>query len=154
MGRLRSGSDHASADSYKNKEHTQTSSLLEKCSFACHLFLFPLGLMYLSWIVLPQQILESPMVAAYCPNKDYALNVSITALFLFLAAPFLYSAFNSLTVPNVDSLYTVEDVYTKASTGTPICTEELKSFDSTLPEICDLDPSTLLWCKRNGKIQS
>ena len=68
-------------------------------------------------------------VAAYCPNKDYALNVSITALFLFLAAPFLYSAFNSLTVPNVDSLYTVKDVYTKASTGTPICSEELKSFE-------------------------
>ena len=47
--------------------------------------------------------------------KEYAIHTPATALFLFLAAPFLYAAFNSLTVPDLDSPDTVDDVYTKSS---------------------------------------
>jgi hypothetical protein len=60
----------------------------------------------------------------YYPNKDYALQIPVTALFLFLAAPFLYAAFNSLTVPDLNSLDVVEDVYTKPFSRTEGSREE------------------------------
>jgi hypothetical protein len=104
-------------------ERTQRSSPLEKCSFACHLFLFPTSLFYLSWLLVPVDLLATPEVETYYPKKDYALHIPVTALFLFLAAPFLYAAFNSLTVPDLDSLDAVGDIYTKSST-TRILSEE------------------------------
>ncbi len=64
---------------------------------------------------------------AYYPNKEYALHIPVTALFLFLAVPFLYAAFNALTVPNLDSLDAVGDIYTKSSSRTRILSEELLS---------------------------
>lgn len=134
----------------KNGKLNHAPPLLEKCSFVCHLFLFPIGLMYLLWLLVSIELLVTPEVATYYPNKEYALNVPVTALFLFLAAPFLYAAFNSLTVPEINSLDTVEDVYTRSSLKKMmLLSKELPLTDSTLPEICDLDPSTLIWCARN-----
>jgi hypothetical protein len=34
------------------------SSSLEKFSFVCHLFIFPFGLLFLLWAVVPEPILE------------------------------------------------------------------------------------------------
>lgn len=73
---------------------------------------------------MPVDLLEIPEVETYYPNKDYALHLPVTALFVFLAAPFLYAAFNSFTVPDLDSLDTVGDIYTKSST-TRIRSKEL-----------------------------
>jgi len=125
---LRNESDHVSADN-KNENNIQTSSLPEKCGFACHLFLFPLGLTYLLWLIVPVELLETTEGVKYCPNKDYALHIPVTALFIFLAAPFLYAAFNSLTVPDINSLDTVEDVYTKSSSRTRLLSKELASSE-------------------------
>jgi len=88
-------------------------------------------------------------VEAYYPNKEYALHAPVTALFLFLAVPFLYAAFNSLTVPDLDSMDAVGDIYTKSSSRSRVLLKEQLSPESTLPEICDLDPSTLVWNSRN-----
>ena len=40
----------------------------------------------------------------------------VSALLLFLAAPILYAAFNSTTVPNLDSMDTLQDDYTREPT--------------------------------------
>ena len=65
----------------------------------------------------------------YFPNKDYALHIPVTALFLFLAAPFLYAAFNSLTVPDLNSLDAVADVHTKSSSKTKSLSVKLPSSE-------------------------
>jgi hypothetical protein len=140
-------SDHASKDGMKLK-YTKTSSLLEKCSFACHLFLFPIGLLYLLWLVAPVELLET-VDATYYPKKDYALLIPVTTLLLFLAAPMLYGAFNFSIVPDINSLNTIEDVYTKPPSRTKLLSNEMLSPDSTLPEICDMDPSILVWDARD-----
>jgi len=136
-------------DHVSTAPHFQASSPLEKCSFACHLFLFPIGLVYLLWLLVPVELLETPEAISYYPNKDYALHIPVTALFLFLSAPFLYAAFNSLTVPDLNSLDAVVDVYTKSSSRTKSLSVKLPSPESTLPELCDVDPSALVWYARN-----
>ena len=146
MARRGKESDHVSKG-----PRIQVSSTLEKCSFWCHLFLFPIGLTYLLWLLIPAEILETDggIIYEYYPRKDYALHMPVSALFLFLAAPLLYAAFNSMTVPDLHSLDTIEDVYTKRSSMERVSSKELSSPTSTLPEICDLDPSTLVWHSRD-----
>mmetsp|Transcript_653 Transcript_653/g.1367 ORF Transcript_653/g.1367 Transcript_653/m.1367 type:complete len:152 (-) Transcript_653:1049-1504(-) len=124
---------------------TKASSPLEKCSFACHLFLFPVGLAYFLWLTIPGDEAESPTGSYYYPKREYALHLPVTALFIFLAIPFWYAALNTFTGPKLHSIDTIEDVYTKLSSTPQILSRKIPSHQSSLPEICDLDPSTVVW---------
>mmetsp|Transcript_3273 Transcript_3273/g.7467 ORF Transcript_3273/g.7467 Transcript_3273/m.7467 type:complete len:132 (-) Transcript_3273:3351-3746(-) len=128
--------------SYKDS-HIHTSSRLEKCSFTFHLFLFPVGLMYLSWLTIPEEHVETIMVVNYYPNKVYALHVPITAIFIFMATPLLYAAFNSFIVPKINSPDTVEDIYTK-SFSTPRRTSKNRPPFESVSVLLLFNPCVLL----------
>lgn len=133
----------------ETKGHPRATSPLEKCSFACHLFLFPIGLTHFLWLVLPGDLIGTSMSVNYYPSKEHGLYLPVTALFLFLATPLLYAAINTLTVASLDSMDAVEDIYTK-SLSTPRSHSQPECSQSILPEICDLDPSILVWYPRQG----
>jgi hypothetical protein len=42
----------------------------------------------------------------------------VSVVLLFFAAPILYAAMNSLTVPSIDSMDTLRDEYTRKPTST------------------------------------
>mmetsp|Transcript_10289 Transcript_10289/g.21825 ORF Transcript_10289/g.21825 Transcript_10289/m.21825 type:complete len:135 (-) Transcript_10289:1427-1831(-) len=108
-----------------SEKKSPVSSPLEKCSFVCHLFLFPIGLTFFLWLTIPREVVESSMGVNYYPNRDYALHIPVTALFLFLATPLLYAALNSFTVPKLNSIDSVEDVYTKSSSKSQILSRKI-----------------------------
>mmetsp|Transcript_8031 Transcript_8031/g.9325 ORF Transcript_8031/g.9325 Transcript_8031/m.9325 type:complete len:131 (+) Transcript_8031:136-528(+) len=120
-------------------------SPLEKCSFAFHLILFPVGLAYLLWVVAPRELVENSIIVSYYPKKEYyAMTVmtTVSSLFLFFAAPLIFFAMNSFTVPELSSLDNIEDIHTRSST---IPQSSFRNVTGSLPEICDLDPTTLVW---------
>ena len=137
------------------------SSSLEKCSFVCHLLVFPVVLVYLVWAVVPQQILQDSFGTDYnnmyefFPPKAYALHLPVSAVFIFLAAPLIYAGLNAMTVvPKVNSMDTLQDVHTRrpklpSTTAAAIANND-NNPTSTLPEICDLDPSMLVWQHRSS----
>lgn len=57
----------------------------------------------------------------YYPPKDWSVYLPVSALLLFLSAPILYAAFNSITVPRLDSIDTIKDDYTR----TPTCPQAM-----------------------------
>ena len=84
------------------------------------------------------------------PAKEYAVLLPVSAVFLFLAAPLIYAGLNSMTVPKADSMDTLQDVHTryptiKSTQRTDEAPTTTNAAKATLPEICDLDPATLVW---------
>jgi len=129
----------------KKENPNNVSSPLEKCSFAFHLILFPVGVAYLLWVMAPKEWIETSMGVSYYLKKDYAFYFPVTALFLFFAIPLIYAALNSFTVPQLSSTDTIQDIYTRSSTIPHPSSKNLSTPESTLPEICDLDPTKLVW---------
>jgi hypothetical protein len=134
------------------------ASSLEKCSFVCHIFVVPIGLLYLLWALVPPEILEEKLGDNYFPRKEYSLHLPVSAVFFFLAAPLIYAGLNAMTVPKVDSMDTLQDMHTRRQQPPPCPTDQRRmtgndvvSTCSLLPEICDLDPATLVWCDRQEK---
>jgi len=76
-------------------------------------------------IVFSEQQIDQFRGVNYYPNRDYALHIPVTALFLFLATPLLYAALNSFTVPKLNSIDSVEDVYTKSSSKSQILSRKI-----------------------------
>ncbi|KAG7350991.1 phosphatidylinositol N-acetylglucosaminyltransferase subunit P [Nitzschia inconspicua] len=124
-------------------------SSLEKCSFVCHVLVFPIGLLLLIWVLVPDSILEEHVGLDYVPRKEYSVHVPVSALFLFLAAPLIYAGLNTTAVPKVDSMDTLQDNHTRRPKKPDGPNEGVAAFETnmtrTLPEICDLDPATLVW---------
>jgi hypothetical protein len=101
-----------------------------------------------------QKLIPCPLCrgVGYYPQKEYGYQIPVSALFLFLAAPLVYAGFNSLTVPSIDSMDTVCDIHTRKPKSRKAANSyEDEQLQSTLPEICDLDPATLIWYTQNEK---
>eukprot|EP00934_Nitzschia_sp_Nitz4_P006133 Nitzschia sp. Nitz4//scaffold205_size38804//26802//27219//NITZ4_007647-RA/size38804-exonerate_est2genome-gene-0.25-mRNA-1//-1//CDS//3329541522//6123//frame0 len=77
-------------------------SPMEKCSFVCHLLVWPLGILYIAWVLLSDEQLVEWNVTYY-PPKEWAVHFPVTLFLWFLAAPILYSAMNAMTVPPLSS---------------------------------------------------
>lgn len=108
--------------------------------------MFPVSLLLLLWIVLPEEKWDETVGYIQPPNKEYIKHIPVSALLLFLAVPFLYTAANSFTVPKLESMDTLQDQYTRRPTTSQSTNLQFgRPPESTLPEICDLDPATLLW---------
>ena len=99
---------------------------------------------------------EYSYYSCYLPPKSWLIHIPTSLLCLFFASPLLYAACNhTLFTPNIDSLDTLYDDYTrrrqipssavqKDEGGTTTETTS-DSLLLSVPDICDLDPSTLRW---------
>jgi len=110
------------------------SGSLEPCGFVVYVLCYVLGLLYMIWALVPDDVLHSVDISYY-PPKSFALYLPTLMLGMFLSIPFFYAVLNSRAAPNFDSLDTLWDGYAKPA---PIRIErhgQRASTGSTLPNI-------------------
>ena len=105
--------------------------------------MFPIGIFFVLWVVLPED--NDALEEWYLPPKIWSIHIPTSLLCLFFAAPLLYAACNhTILAPKIDSLDTLYDDYTRPVKDEGRATQATAdSLLLSVPDICDLDPSTL-----------
>lgn len=118
--------------------------------------MFPIGFFFILWVlVLPPEEDDTTSSSEYyyyyfVPPKSWLIHIPTSLLCLFFASPLLYAACNStILAPRIDSLDTLYDDYTR-QIPSPAGKETAANDDESslllsVPDIYDLDPSTLRW---------
>jgi PIG-P len=78
--------------------------------------MIPVAVLIGLWIFVPSDHLNDTVGYIQLPHPDYVTHIPVSLLLIFLAVPLLYSAINSMTVPALESLDTIQDKYTRRPT--------------------------------------
>jgi hypothetical protein len=119
-------------------------SSLEQCSFVVHILAFPVGMLYVAWVLVSEETLEAWHITYY-PPKSWALHIPTSLLCLLFAALFLYPALNALSAPQINSLNILQDEHTRRKPN------DDSDDGASSPTLYDLDPANLKWYRRSKK---
>jgi PIG-P len=121
------------------KSHVEEDSPMEKCGFAVHVLVVPLGVLYLTWILASEETLEAWDITYY-PPKSWSILIPTALLCLFVAAPILYFALNSMAACSIESIDSLTDDYTRRRQEP---TTTAADASSSVPDIYDIDVATI-----------
>jgi len=140
-------------------------SSVEAYGFVVYVLCYLIGLLYIVWALVPDDVLHS-MDITYYPPKSLALYIPTLILGIFLTIPFFYAVLNSRSAPNFDSLDTLWDGYAKTAPtleDTDLAREPAAACFPTaettaniikVPDIYDIDVSIinlLVYSNRNRR---
>jgi len=82
---------------------TRRVSPTENCGFVIHFISFPIAILTILWVSIPDDTLHAWDISYY-PHKSWAIFLPIFAMGAFFATPLLYAAINIMISPKIESV--------------------------------------------------
>mmetsp|Transcript_10105 Transcript_10105/g.15506 ORF Transcript_10105/g.15506 Transcript_10105/m.15506 type:complete len:125 (-) Transcript_10105:857-1231(-) len=111
----------------------------ENCGFILHLLIVPAILIYITWVIVPTEVLAEWDITYY-PPKCWSIYIPTSLLCAFIATLFANAIANAFMCPKIDSIDTIWDDHSRPYQS--FSKSSAKNMNR-LPEICDIDVSLI-----------